>query len=160
MTRPAESASRRTLKLVALMEAAKGAIVFGAGFGLLALLHRDVRRIAESLVTRLHIDRENHFAGIFLNAAAHVTDARLWGLAGLALAYTALRWTEAWGLWFDRRWAEWLGVVSGTLYVPVEVYELWHRPGAIKAVTLAVNLALVAYLVWTLQQQRSATAST
>lgn len=160
MTRPAESASRRTLKLVALMEAAKGGIVFGAGFGLLALLHRDVRRIAESLVTRLHIDPENHFAGIFLNAAARVTDARLWGLAGLALAYTALRWAEAWGLWFDRRWAEWLGVVSGAVYLPIEVYELWEKPGPVKAGTFALNLALVAYLVWTLRQRRSEPAAT
>lgn len=49
---PESSSSRRTLKLVALMEAVKGFIVFGAGFGLLALLHRDVRHVAESLVTR------------------------------------------------------------------------------------------------------------
>ena len=76
MNRTAESASRRTLKLVALMEAAKGGIVFGAGFGLLALLHRDVRRIAESLVTRLHIDPENHFAGIFLNRRRRMSPMR------------------------------------------------------------------------------------
>ncbi|MEP7101492.1 MAG: DUF2127 domain-containing protein [Burkholderiales bacterium] len=148
------SSAHRTLKLVALMEAIKGFIVFGAGFGLLALLHRDVRRIAESLVTRLHIDPENHFAGIFLNAAAHLTDARLWGLAALAVAYSALRWTEACGLWFNRRWAEWLGAVSGAIYVPIEVYELWEKPGAIKVATLALNVAVVAYLIWTLRQGR------
>lgn len=155
---PATASPHRTLKLVALMEAAKGSIVFGAGFGLLALLHRDVRHIAESLVTRLHIDPAQHFAGIFLNAAARVTDARLWSLAGLALAYSALRWAEAWGLWFDRRWAAWLGAASGAVYVPVEVYELWQKPGAIKAATLALNLALVAYLAWTLRRQRRPTA--
>jgi len=141
------------------MEAVKGGIVFGAGFGLLSLLHRDVRRIAESLVTRLHIDPENHFAGIFLNAATHLTDARLWGFAALAVAYSALRWTEAWGLWFNRRWASWLGAASGAIYVPVEVYELWHKPGLIKAATLVLNVAVVAYLVWTLRQGRAAHAA-
>ncbi|MES2101578.1 MAG: DUF2127 domain-containing protein [Pseudomonadota bacterium] len=94
------SSPHRTLQLVALMEAVKGFIVFGAGFGLLTLLHRDLRHVAESLVTRLHIHPDNHFAGIFLNAAAHLTDARLWGLAALAVAYSVLRWTEAWGPWF------------------------------------------------------------
>ena len=137
------------------MEGIKGFIVFGAGFGLLALLHRDVRRIAESLVTRLHVDPENHFAGIFLNAAAHITDARLGGLAAHAAAYTALRWVEGWGLWFNRRWASWLGAASGAIYVPVEMYELWHRPSAIKAATLCLNIAVVAYLAWTLQRRRS-----
>lgn len=158
MTRSPASYSNRTLQLVALMEGVKGLIVFGAGFGLLALLHRDVRRVAESLVTRLHIDPDNHFAGIFLNAAAHVTDTRLWSLAALAVAYSALRWTEAWGLWFKRRWASWLGAASGAIYVPVEVYELWEKPGAIKAATLALNVTVVAYLIWTLRQGRGAHA--
>jgi uncharacterized membrane protein (DUF2068 family) len=156
MTPPVESASRRVLRLVALTEAVKGIVVFGAGFGLLALVHRNVRHVAESLVTRLHIDPEAHFAGIFLHAASELTDARLWGLAALALAYTALRWVEAYGLWFGHRWAEWLGAASGALYVPIEVYELWERPGAIKVATLGLNLAVVAYLVWTLRRGRAA----
>ena len=80
-------------------------------------------------------------------------------MTGLALAYTALRWSEAWGLWFDRRWAEWLGVVSGAVYLPIEVYEIWEKPGAIKATTLTLNLGLVAYLVWTLRQRRSGPAA-
>jgi uncharacterized membrane protein (DUF2068 family) len=146
------STSHRTLRLVALMESIKGAIVFGAGFGLLSLLHHDVRHLAESLVTRLNIDRERHFAGVFLNAASKVTDARLWGFAALALAYSAIRFTEGYGLWFNRRWAAWLGAVSGAIYIPVEAYELWHKPSALKFGTLVFNVALVAYLVWTLRR--------
>ena len=148
------SSARPALRAVAVMEAVKGLIVFGAGFGLLSLLHRDVRRVAESLVTRLHIDPEQHFAGIFLNAAARLTDARLWGLAALALAYSALRWAEAYGLWRGRRWAAWLGAGSGAIYVPIEVYELWQKPGPIKVVTLVFNFAVVAYLVWTQRRGR------
>ncbi|MEO7338337.1 MAG: DUF2127 domain-containing protein, partial [Caldimonas sp.] len=118
------------LRAVALMEAVKGLIVFGAGFGMLALVHKDVRTIAESFVTRLHIDPDQHYAGVFLDAAARVTNGRLWGLAALALVYTAVRWAEAYGLWLGRRWAAWLGAGSGAIYVPIEVYELWHKPSA------------------------------
>jgi uncharacterized membrane protein (DUF2068 family) len=146
-----ENVSRHALQVVAVMEAVKGAIVFGAGFGLLTLLHRDVRRVAVSLVTRLHIDPEQHYAGIFLNAASKVTDAHLWGLAALALLYSALRATEAYGLWFNRRWAAWLGAASGAIYVPVEIYELVERPSAVKALALIFNLAVVGYLIWTLR---------
>ena len=153
---PAADRFQRGLQVVAVLEAAKGVIVFGAGFGLLALLHRNIRHIAESLVTRLHLDPERHYTGVFLDAAAHVTDARLWALAALAFAYSALRMTEAYGLWRRRRWAAWLGAASGLLYVPVEIYELAHRPGAIKAATLLVNLAVVAYLLWTLRRARVA----
>ncbi|MEO6033334.1 MAG: DUF2127 domain-containing protein [Burkholderiaceae bacterium] len=150
---------QRGLRAVAVLEAVKGVIVFGAGFGLLALLHRDIQHIAESLVTRLHLDPERHYAGVFLDAATHVTDARLWALAALAFAYSTLRMTEAYGLWHERRWAAWLGAASGLLYVPVEIYELVHRPGSIKAATLLVNLGVVAYLLWTLRRRRSERAA-
>lgn len=159
MLQPAEQTPHRTLQIVAFFEAVKGLIVFGAGFGLLALLHRDASHVAESLVTWLHIDPDRHFAGVFLNLASKVTDAKLWGFAALALAYTALRWTEAYGLWLNRRWAAWLGAASGAVYVPVEVWELWHKPSSLKFATLALNVAMVAYLVWTLRAGRGGHAA-
>ena len=142
------------MQAVALLEAVKGGIVLGAGFGLLGLLHHDARHIAESLVTRLHIDPERHYAGIFLNAAAQVTDARLWALAVLAFVYSSLRFAEAYGLWRARRWGVWLGAAGGAIYVPVELYELWHKPSGTKFATLAINLAVVAYLVVNLLRDR------
>jgi len=143
------------MRAVALLEATKGAIVIGAGFGLLSLLHHDVRQIAVALVTRLHVDPERHNTGVFLNAAAQLNDARLWGLAVLAFAYSALRFAEAYGLWRARRWGVWLGAAGGAIYIPVEFYELWHKPGLLKFVTLALNGAIVAYLVWNLYRRRA-----
>jgi uncharacterized membrane protein (DUF2068 family) len=118
--------SPNALRAVAMMEAAKGVIVIGAGFGLLTLMHRDVRRVAESLVTRLHIDPTRRYAGVFLDLASA-----------------------------NRRWAAWLGAGSGAIYVPVECYELWEKPGPIKAATLAFNVLVVLYLIWTLRTGRS-----
>jgi len=143
------------MRAVALLEAIKGAIVVGAGFGLLTLLHHDVRHLAIALVTRLHIDPERHDTGVFLNAAAQLTDARLWGLAALALLYSALRFAEAYGLWRARRWGVWLGAAGGAIYIPVELYELWHKPGLLKLATLTLNVAVVVYLIWNLYRQRA-----
>ncbi len=151
--------NRRAMQAVALMEAVKGIIVLGAGFGLLTLLHRDVARIAVSLVTRLHIDPSQHYAGVFLDFAQHTTDKRLWAGAGLALIYSGIRLAEGYGLWFERRWAEWLGVLSGALYVPIELYELAHKPSWLKAATLTLNLAVVGYLIWTLRRGRAGNAA-
>ncbi len=146
---------RRAMQAVALMEALKGIIVLSAGFGLLALVHRDVAHIAVSLVTRLHIDPSGHYAGIFLHAATQLTDAWLWFGAALAALYSALRIAEGYGLWFERRWGEWLGVASGSIYLPFEVYELWNQPGAVKATTLTINLTVVAYLALRLRRERA-----
>jgi uncharacterized membrane protein (DUF2068 family) len=155
MLKLSANSTHRTLQFVAIMEAVKGFIVFGAGFGLLTLLHRDVRHVAESLVTRLHIDPERHYAGLFLDAAASVTDTHLWLLAALALAYSILRAVEAYGLWLNRTWAALLGAAGGAIYIPVEIYELWNKPTPIKAATLAFNVAVVVYLIWALRSGRT-----
>ena len=147
--------SPRVMRAVAMMEALKGIVVFAAGFGLLALLHQDVRHVAVSLVTHLHLDPESHYTGLFVNAAAQLTDARLWGLAALAGGYSALRAAEAYGLWNGRRWAAWLGAAGGALYVPIEVYELSRTPGPVKVATLLLNIAVVGYLVWTLRRGKA-----
>jgi uncharacterized membrane protein (DUF2068 family) len=140
------------MQAVALMEAIKGFIVLGAGFGLLTLLHRDVAQVAVSLVTRLHLDPSRHYAGLFLDAAERVTDLHLWLGAGLALLYSAVRLAEGYGLWFEHRWGAWLGALGGALYVPIEIYELWHKPSWIKGATLTLNIAVVVYLVWMLRR--------
>lgn len=144
----------RGLRAIAAMEAFKGALVLLAGFGLLALVHRDAQALAEALVGHLHLNPARGTPRIFLALAANLTNQRLWGLASLASAYAGLRFAEAYGLWHGRAWAEWLGAVSGAIYVPIEVYELVHGVSSLKLVTLAANLIVVAYLVWALLQRR------
>ena len=63
-----------------------------------------------------------------------------------ALLYSLFRFTEAVGLWYQKRWAEWLGLFSGSLYVPIEAYELFEGVSWPKVLLLAVNLLIVAYL--------------
>jgi uncharacterized membrane protein (DUF2068 family) len=75
-------------------------------------------------------------------------------LAGLAALYSLIRFVEAYGLWHQRRWAEWLAALSGAVYIPVEVYEIAHRASWLKVGALLVNLAIVAYMVWLLTENR------
>jgi uncharacterized membrane protein (DUF2068 family) len=138
------------VRAIALFEAAKGALVLLAGLGLLALVHRDVQAFAERLVRVSHLDPASRYPRIFIDAASRVTDARLWLLAGAATAYALVRGVEAYGLWFERRWAEWFALVSAGLYVPVEVYELLHHASWAKATLLMTNVLVVAYLAYAL----------
>ena len=143
--RGAEVAGLRT---VALFEATKGLLVMTAGVGVLSLLHHDAQRVAESVVRHLHLNPARHYPQVFIAAASRVTDARLWLLAAGAFAYSAVRAVEAYGLWHARSWAEWLAILSGGLYLPVEIYELLHRSSAVKAWILAVNVFVVAYVAY------------
>ena len=136
------------MRAVAVFEAAKGLLVLVAGFGLLSLVHRDAQHVAETIVRHLHLNPARHYPRVFIQAAGRVSSSRLWMLAAGAFAYSMVRFVEAYGLWRLRPWAEWFAIVSGGLYLPVEVYELVHQPTRLKAAILLGNLAVVAYLLY------------
>jgi uncharacterized membrane protein (DUF2068 family) len=138
------------LRVVAVYEATKGVLVLLAGFGLLTLLQQDLQYFAGQLVAFLHLDPAKGYPRIFIDAAANVTDARLWLLAGLALVYAAVRGILAYGLWLGRRWAEWFAVASGGIYVPAEVYQIVRGVTWTKILLLIVNICIVAYLIYVL----------
>jgi uncharacterized membrane protein (DUF2068 family) len=140
-----------TVRAVALFEAAKGALVLVAGFGALSLIHHDAQRLAEQLVGHLHLNPASRYPRIFIDTAAHLTDARLSLFAILAATYAVVRVVEGYGLWRHRRWAEWFAAVSGGIYIPVELYELfkgaaWLSLGAFLANILIVGLMINALL--------------
>ncbi|MSU45690.1 MAG: DUF2127 domain-containing protein [Lacunisphaera sp.] len=143
---------QRGLRIIAGFEAFKGVIVLIAGFGVLSFLGRDTQQLAEQLVNRMHLDPAHHYPQIFIRAMADVTNTHLWLLASLAALYTAVRLIEAYGLWHGRRWAEWFAALSGSFYVPIEIYELAHRVTWIRAGALILNLIIVAYMVWLLTE--------
>ncbi len=152
--------SHRTgLRSVAVFEAFKGAIVLIAGFGVLTFLGRDAQDFAEQLVHRLHLNPARHYPQIFIHAMADVTNTKLWLMAGFAALYTAVRFTEAYGLWHERRWAEWFAVLSGGIYVPVEIYKLAEGVTWLKVATLVLNLAVLAYLARLLSEARRTKAA-
>ena len=145
----------RALRAVASVEFFKGLIVLLAGFGVLSLVHRDAWDVAESFLQWLKVDPDTRYAQVFLNLADQVTDTRLWAVALGAAAYSTLRFAEAYGLWRERAWAEWLAMISGAIYLPFEVYEFARRPDWIRFVILAVNLAVVLYMVYLRVQART-----
>jgi uncharacterized membrane protein (DUF2068 family) len=64
------------------------------------------------------------------------------------IAYGLLEGIEAVGLWYAQRWAEYLTFVSTTVLLPLEIYELIHKPSALKAIGFVINLAVVAWLLY------------
>ena len=70
--------------------------------------------------------------------------------------YAAGRLIEAWGLWMDKAWGEWFGVLCSAVYIPFElrhalVHQHWQG-----WLVLAFNIALVLVLLARLRQRRKA----
>ena len=70
-------------------------------------------------------------------------------LVGAAIAaYALLEGIEAIGLWFAKRWAEYLTFVATIVFVPYEISELIKGVTPLKLVALAINLAIAVYLLY------------
>jgi uncharacterized membrane protein (DUF2068 family) len=69
-------------------------------------------------------------------------------LVGLVFAvYALIEGIEAVGLWYQRRWAEYLTFIVTTSLLPLEIYELAHRFTPFKILAFVINVAVVAYLL-------------
>lgn len=70
-------------------------------------------------------------------------------VVGLAVAaYAVLEGVEAVGLWYARRWAEYLTFLATSLFLPLEIYELTQKLSPLKIIALIVNIAVVIYLLY------------
>jgi len=148
------------VRLVALFEAAKGAVVLLAGFGVLAALHDGAARIVDELARHAHLNPARGVPRIFAAYASDLDNPQLRLLAAGAFAYVAVRAVEAYGLWNRRRWAEWFSAIGGLVYVPFELYELAHGVTALKLLTLAINLVVVGVIVLALRRGTAHASST
>jgi uncharacterized membrane protein (DUF2068 family) len=135
------------LRTVAVFEAAKGLIVLLLGLGLLRLVHKDVDDVAEQIIRFLHASPGGRLSNLFIAAARKANDKSLWAVAAAAAVYAMVRFAEAYGLWYEREWAEWFALLSGAMYLPWEVLSIIRHPIALKWVVLVFNLLIVLYML-------------
>jgi uncharacterized membrane protein (DUF2068 family) len=137
---------KRALRTIAVLEAAKGAAALAASLGFFSLLHHDLHPLAVALISHFGLNPGDHYPAIVLHYADLLADQNLRNLVLLAAGYVVLRFAEAYGLWRQQRWGEWLGALSGALYVPFELRHLLHSPSLASVLVLAANVLVVAYL--------------
>ncbi len=62
----------------------------------------------------------------------------------LIIAYTSLRFIEAYGLWQDKTWAYWFSVIGYGIFIPIELYYLIVSPfDWFKLGILLLNIVIV-----------------
>jgi len=151
---PRREQSLSPLRSIAVLEATKGAIVLLAGLGIVALIHPEAQRAVERLLAHLHLNPAKESPTILLKLAHNLADFHLWTLAAGATAYALLRFIEAYGLWHDSRWAKWFAALSGAIYIPFELRELWLTHSGLAMAALALNVLVVAVMIKELRTQK------
>ncbi|MBV9036873.1 MAG: DUF2127 domain-containing protein [Acidobacteriaceae bacterium] len=142
-----ERSSDAGLRAVASFEAFKGILVVLLGL-FLVIYHQRAEDVTENLLDHLHINPDRRLGHALMHAAATVSDARLWTIAAAILAYSTVRFVEAWGLWNRRVWAEWFALLSGAMYLPLELLKVAERATWERITVLVINAVIVLYMLY------------
>jgi len=110
-----------------------------------ASLHRLFLRIVADYGGQSHVPK--HGLAHEIERLVTLQSGTIRIVALVAAAYALLEGAEAVGLWFMKRWAEYLTFVATTALLPLEIWELTRRISPFKIVALVVNLAIVIYLL-------------
>jgi uncharacterized membrane protein (DUF2068 family) len=137
----------RLIWLIALERTLRGLLLLAAGIYLLAKSGANFGDIANHIAARLELDPQRPWIRHLVAKLGHLRKHQVQLFGVLAIGYAALEITEGVGLFYRKRWAEWLTVVATSLLVPIEVYELVRHPSWLKAGGVVVNIAIVVYLV-------------
>jgi uncharacterized membrane protein (DUF2068 family) len=141
------NANSTSLKSIAVFEALKGIAVLIGASAVVSLVHKDAQAVVDEIVRNFHLNPASRYPRIFVDAIDSLSSTKLWLLAAGALVYASIRFIEAYGLWHELAWAEWFGAISGSIYVPIEIYELTLGVTLIKVILFVGNLFMVALLV-------------
>jgi uncharacterized membrane protein (DUF2068 family) len=109
------------------------------------VFYRIVNAVQGSAASPAHPSR-----GGFLRTFEHLftlKSSTLYAVAAAAALYALVEGAEAVGLWYQRRWAEYLTFVATIGFLPYEIYELARTVSPFKVVALVLNLLIAFYLL-------------
>jgi uncharacterized membrane protein (DUF2068 family) len=103
----------------------------------------------EPLAYKFGVDLEDTSAVHLVQQAFLARHSTLLLVALGVLAYGIVELVEGYGLWFKKRWGEYVAVVVTSLFVPLEIHEIMVVVSWLRVSALIINLFAVAYILWT-----------
>lgn len=137
----------RGLWLIAGYKLFKGLILFGLGIGALKLLHRAMPLDVERWADIFRADPGNHYIHRLLEKLSFLDNRKLREFSVGTFIYSALQLTEGTGLLLGKGWAKYFTIISTSVFIPLEIYEIARRISSAKIAVLLINAAVIVYLV-------------
>ena len=135
------------LAVIVVFKVLKGLLLLFLGLGLLKLVHAEIATLFSLLIEALHLNADSGLIhALVLKVDALQPHTVL--LAGfVSLGYAAMLLVEGVGLWLELSWAAYLTVVSTSLLLPFELYEVIEQVSMLRVGVLLLNLIIVLYLI-------------
>ena len=141
------ASKERLLSLIVLFKFFKGAMLIAVALGARHLVNRDMGDFADHLVDSFRVDPDNRYIHVVLEKLQVFNAKQLKELSIGSFFYAAIVLTEGTGLALRKRWAEYFTIIVTASFLPLEIYELAHRVTEIKIAVMAINLAILGYLI-------------
>lgn len=135
------------LAVIALFKVVKGLLLLMVGLGLLESMHADLATLFSRLIEALHLNADSRIIHALVLRIDVLQPHSVLVASLVSLGYAGLFLVEGIGLWFERSWAAYLTVISTSLLVPFEVYEVIEGISMLRVGVLLLNLLIVLYLV-------------
>jgi uncharacterized membrane protein (DUF2068 family) len=125
-------------------------------FVLKALLAPDKHLEIENWLNNARLEPHNWFLNRELDIVEHslgIDPSTLRWLHVGVIIYAGLYLIEGVGLLFDKKWAEWMVVVTTAGFLPLEVYEICREVTWGRCLLFVANVVVLSYLIFRLHRQ-------
>ncbi len=141
------------LYLIAAFKLLDALLLAIIGFGFLRLLNPQHHEDFKNLIAQFQQDPHSEWLNNALSKMLSIQPKSLKAFGIGSLAYGSLFLVEGIGLIYKKIWAEWMVVVTTSVFLPIEIYELFKKPTPLRVGMLLLNIVVVAYLVIRLKKK-------
>ena len=146
-------ATHHHLKAIAAFRALRGAVIATTAITIYAQADENLATQAEQFLARMDVDVTHAIVGLLSRVLDARTEWLLDQIVLICLAWSALLFVQAYGLWQNRQWAVWLAfatsvfVLAGFAWVALPIF------GTKATFIVAGNLLVATYLLYLLRRK-------
>lgn len=138
---------------IALFKLLKGVLLLLAGAGFFRWVDPEIDTFLSPVLDALHLSTHTQLLHAFLLKVDVLPRHSLLMMGLISVGYAALLLVEGFGLWIETSWAAYLTVIATSVLLPGEFHAVVREISVMGLAVLAVNVAIVGYLVRRLAEE-------
>jgi uncharacterized membrane protein (DUF2068 family) len=135
-----------TLYVIIAIKLLKGLLFLALAIMAYTLSDNDLPAEYHHLLHWLRLNPEKKFWSDMALQVGKITEANVLWVAVGTMVYSLFSLVEGVGLIFRVSWAGWLALGESAFFIPIEIFELVHRPTKVVFFILVLNIFIVWYL--------------